>query len=158
MPFKLGAAPIRRTIKYLESGPLVFRNKVKCVMVNYNVDEETLYVKERPTLHPVRRAAMEKKPWWIRAGPEHKGAQDFAFWNLPQVQYKNPNVQIVVQRNMTPTPFITCFLDDGKIRKGMHGVAHLAWSPLATPPNFFSVWLVKYSDFPSALAGHQKLL
>ena len=114
MPFKLGAAPIRRTIKYLESGPLVFRNKVKCVMVNYNVDEETLYVKERPTLHPVRRAAMEKQPWWIRAGPEHKGAQDFAFWNLPQVQYKNPNVQIVVQRNMTPTPFITCFLDDGK--------------------------------------------
>ena len=118
MPFKLGAAPIRRTIKYLESGPLVFRDKVKCVMVNYNVDEEMLYVKDRPELHPVRRAAMEKKPWWIKAGPEHKGAQDFAFWNLPQVQYKNPSVQIVVQRNMTPTPFITCFLDDGKNKKG----------------------------------------
>ena len=120
MPFKLGAAPIRRTIKYLESGPLVFRDKVKCVMVNYNVDEEVLYVKERPTLHPLRRAAMEKKPWWIKAGPEHRGAQDFAFWNLPQVQYKNPNVQIVVQRNMTPTPFITCFLDDGEIMKLFH--------------------------------------
>ena len=134
MPFKLGAAPIRRTIKYLESGPLVFRDKVKCVMVNYNVDEEVLYVKERPTLHPLRRAAMEKKPWWIKAGPEHRGAQDFAFWNLPQVQYKNPNVQIVVQRNMTPTPFITCFLDDGEIEG--KGVA-TTWSPLEHIPVIF---------------------
>jgi len=42
----------------------------------------------------------------------HRGAQDFVFWNLPQVQYKNPDVQIVTFKNMTPTPFITCFLED----------------------------------------------
>ena len=42
----------------------------------------------------------------------HKGAQDFVFWNIPQVQYKNPDVQIVTLMNMTPSPFITCFLED----------------------------------------------
>ena len=39
-------------------------------------------------------------------------AQDFVFWNIPQVQFKNPDVQIVTLKNMTPSPFITCFLDD----------------------------------------------
>merc|ERR1712121_490034 len=40
------------------------------------------------------------------------GARDFVFWNLPQVQFKNPNVQIVTFKNLTPSPFITCFLKD----------------------------------------------
>lgn len=35
--------------------------------------------------------------------------RDFIFWYLPQIQYKNPNVQIVSFKNMTPTPFIRCF-------------------------------------------------
>merc|ERR1719397_2415169 len=43
----------------------------------------------------------------------HVGARDFVFWNIPQVQFKNPNVQIVTFKNQTPTPFITCFLSDG---------------------------------------------
>ena len=38
------------------------------------------------------------------------------FWNLNQVQHKNPNVQIVELKNMTPSPFITCYLEDGKHR------------------------------------------
>jgi hypothetical protein len=114
MPFKLGAAPIRRTVKYLSAAPLVFRDVVKIMSVNYNVDEETLYVKERPSLHPVRKEAMGKKPWWIRAGQEHKGVTEFVFWNLPQVQYRNPEVQVVAFKNMTPSPFITCYLGDGK--------------------------------------------
>ena len=42
----------------------------------------------------------------------HKGAQDFVFWNIPQVQFKNPDIQIVTLKNMTPSPFITCFLED----------------------------------------------
>merc|ERR1719331_557676 len=42
----------------------------------------------------------------------HSGARDFVFWNLPQVQHKNPDVQIVTLKNMTPSPFITCFLED----------------------------------------------
>merc|ERR1719244_1364573 len=42
----------------------------------------------------------------------HQGARDFVFWNLPQVQFKNPNVPIVTLQNLTPSPFITCFLED----------------------------------------------
>lgn len=38
--------------------------------------------------------------------------QDFVFWDLHQVQYKNPQVQIVIMKNMTPTPFIRVWLDD----------------------------------------------
>jgi len=44
----------------------------------------------------------------------HKGAADFVFWNLPQVQYKNPQVQVATFRNMTPSPFITAYLDKGE--------------------------------------------
>jgi small subunit ribosomal protein S25 len=40
--------------------------------------------------------------------------RNFVFWNLPQLQYKNPDVQIVTLKNMTPSPFIKCYWDDGK--------------------------------------------
>jgi len=36
------------------------------------------------------------------------------FWNLPQVQYKNPNIQVLTLKNMTPSPFITCILEKGE--------------------------------------------
>lgn len=39
--------------------------------------------------------------------------RQFIFWYLPQMQYKNPHVQIVTLRNLTPSPFITCYF--GKI-------------------------------------------
>lgn len=41
MPFKRGVAPIRRTIKYLESGPLVFKDRVKIMTVNFNEKSKT---------------------------------------------------------------------------------------------------------------------
>jgi small subunit ribosomal protein S25 len=31
------------------------------------------------------------------------------FWNLPQLQFKNKNVQIVTLKNMTPSPFIKIY-------------------------------------------------
>ena len=37
MPFKRGVAPVRRTLKYLEGSPIVFKDKVKVLLVNYNV-------------------------------------------------------------------------------------------------------------------------
>ncbi|XP_046736893.1 probable 28S ribosomal protein S25, mitochondrial [Diprion similis] len=85
MPFMKGPAPIRRTIKYLESGRLVLKNKIKILSINYNTTGET-----------------------------HHGARDFVFWHLPQLQYKNPDVQIVTFKNMTPSPFIKCYYDDGR--------------------------------------------
>ncbi|CAG9864386.1 unnamed protein product [Phyllotreta striolata] len=85
MPFMIGRAPIRRTIKYLESGRLVLKDKIKILTVNYNTHGET-----------------------------HAGTKNFVFWHLPQIQYKNPEVQIATLRNMTPTPFVRCFYDTGE--------------------------------------------
>lgn len=94
MPFKRGVAPIRRTIKFLDKGPLVFKERVKVMTVNYN------------ELH--RNTPVNIKY------DQHQGARDFVFWSLPQVQYKNPNVQIATFKNLTPSPFLTCYLGDGE--------------------------------------------
>lgn len=40
--------------------------------------------------------------------------RDFVFWSFPQLQYKNPAVQCVTFKNMTPSPFIRCYFEDGK--------------------------------------------
>lgn len=40
--------------------------------------------------------------------------RELYFWNVPQIQYMNPNVQIVRNLEMFPNPFIRCWLDDGK--------------------------------------------
>lgn len=40
MPFMIGKAPIRRTLKYLEKGKIVFKNNVKIFSVNYNIQGE----------------------------------------------------------------------------------------------------------------------
>jgi len=85
MPFMRGIAPIRATKKYLESGKIVLRPAVKVLTINYNTREDN-----------------------------HAGTREFVFWHLPQVQYKNPSVQIVTFKNLTPTPFIRCYLDSGK--------------------------------------------
>jgi len=80
-----GRAPVRRTLKYLESGKLVLKDKIKIFSINYN-----------------------------DIGEHHQGAKSFVFWTLPQLQYKNPSVQVVTFKNMTPSPFIRCYFDDGK--------------------------------------------
>ena len=85
MPFMRGLAPIRRTVKYLEATPLQFKSRVKIMTINFNDGPEDSH---------------------------HRGVQDFVFWNIPQVQYRNPAVQVVTFKNMTPSPFITCFLED----------------------------------------------
>ncbi|CAH1785019.1 unnamed protein product [Owenia fusiformis] len=39
---------------------------------------------------------------------------EFLFWHFPQIQYKNPGVQMVMMKNLTPSPFIKCYFDDGE--------------------------------------------
>ncbi|XP_076763315.1 mitochondrial ribosomal protein S25 [Xylocopa sonorina] len=85
MPFMIGREPIRRTLNYLNAGKLVLKNEIQIFSVNYNA-----------------------------IGKHHEGARDFVFWHLPQIQYKNPNVQVITFKNMTPTPFVRCFYEDGK--------------------------------------------
>lgn len=37
MPFMIGRAPVRRTLKYLESGRIVLKDQIKIFSINYNV-------------------------------------------------------------------------------------------------------------------------
>nr|CAG4636587.1 EOG090X0FQ5 [Eubosmina coregoni]SVE70119.1 EOG090X0FQ5 [Eubosmina coregoni] len=85
MPFLRGTAPIRRTLEYLEKGKLVFKDRIKIFSVNYNIH-----------------------------GENHEGARQFVFWHLSQMQYKNPGIQIATFKNLTPTPFIRCYLENGE--------------------------------------------
>lgn len=42
-------------------------------------------------------------------------SRKFVFFNIPQIQYKNPWVQIMLFRNMTPSPFLRFYL--GRCRR-----------------------------------------
>ncbi|XP_012235163.2 small ribosomal subunit protein mS25 [Linepithema humile] len=85
MPFMIGKEPVRRTLKYLMSGPLVLKDKIQIFSINYNTH-----------------------------GNHHKGTRDFIFWHLSQIQYKNPTVQVVTFKNRTPSPFMKFYYEDGK--------------------------------------------
>ncbi len=39
-----------------------------------------------------------------------RGAVDFVTWFLPQLQFRNPSVQIVTFQGLAPTPFVCCYL------------------------------------------------
>ncbi|KAM5148694.1 small ribosomal subunit protein mS25 [Mantella aurantiaca] len=84
MPMK-GRFPIRRTVQYLQSGEIVFKDLVRIMTVNYNT-----------------------------RGEHGLGARNFVFFNIPQIQYKNPRVQIMTFKNMTPSPFLRFYLDSGE--------------------------------------------
>jgi len=78
MPFKKGPAAWRRSIDYLKSGSLIFKEKVKVCSVNFHETE-----------------------------PESDGLRRFVFWHFAQIQYKNPHVQCIQFKNIVKTPFIT---------------------------------------------------
>ncbi|PVD25136.1 hypothetical protein C0Q70_15634 [Pomacea canaliculata] len=80
-----GQSPVRYTLRYLEQGKLMLKNNVRIITVNYNTGH---------------------KP--------SRGAYDFVFWHLPQLQFKNPDVQFLVFKNMTPSPFLRVYFDNGK--------------------------------------------
>ncbi|XP_020836785.1 small ribosomal subunit protein mS25 [Phascolarctos cinereus] len=80
-----GRYPIRRTLQYLSQGEIVFKSSVKVMTVNYNTHGEL-----------------------------SEGARKFVFFSVPQIQYKNPWVQIMMFKNMTPSPFLRFYLDSGE--------------------------------------------
>ncbi|XP_034028618.1 28S ribosomal protein S25, mitochondrial [Thalassophryne amazonica] len=84
MPMK-GPYPIRRTLQYLQKGDIIFKDRVKIMTVNYNT-----------------------------SGELGEGARKFIFFTIPQIQYKNPWVQIMMFKNITPSPFLKFYLDDGE--------------------------------------------
>lgn len=42
--------------------------------------------------------------------PEQTGVADFIFWHWAQVQFKNPHIQMVREKDYCPTPFLMAFL------------------------------------------------
>lgn len=84
MPMK-GRFPIRRTLQYLQNGDIIFKPRVKIMTVNYNTN-----------------------------GDLSDGARKFVFFSIPQIQFQNPRVQIMMFKNMTPSPFLRFYLDDGE--------------------------------------------
>lgn len=85
MPFMKGTAPVRRTKEFLNAGKLIFRPQIRIMTINYNIDQKA-----------------------------SEGAYEFLFWHLPQIKFKNKNLQILKFKNMTPTPFIQLLFIDGK--------------------------------------------
>ncbi|KAL4226179.1 28S ribosomal protein S25 [Mactra antiquata] len=85
MPFMKGIAPIRRTKQYLEAGKLIMKPEIRVMTLNFNVDQTS-----------------------------SSGAYEFMKWHLPQLKFKNPALQIVKFKNMTPTPFMQIFFDNGE--------------------------------------------
>jgi len=66
MPFlKEGAQGIIYTKKYLEAGRLIFRDYVKIFTMNHIPESEI-----------------------------SDGANKFLIWKIPQIQFKNPNIQV----------------------------------------------------------------
>ena len=80
-----GVAPIRRTLKYLEKGLLVFKDNVRIVTFHFNKEQKS-----------------------------SKGTEDFVFWHFAQMQYKNPDTQLVVLNNITPSPWVQFFFENGE--------------------------------------------
>ncbi|KAK7586119.1 hypothetical protein V9T40_003995 [Parthenolecanium corni] len=80
----IGRNPVIRTKRYLEAGRIYLSDKIKVFSAHYN-----------------------------NCGERHRGLIDFCIWHYPQIQYKNPDVQCIILRNMTPTPFIRVYLENG---------------------------------------------
>uniref|UniRef100_A0A5F5PPR6 Small ribosomal subunit protein mS25 n=1 Tax=Equus caballus TaxID=9796 RepID=A0A5F5PPR6_HORSE len=101
MPMK-GRFPIRRTLQYLGQGDVVFKDSVKVMTVNYNTHGEL-----------------------------GEGARKFVFFNIPQIQYKNPWVQIMMFKNMTPSPFLRFYLEKPSRKRSKRKSSFLTQRTLA---------------------------
>jgi len=102
--FLFGPAPIRRTLPYLTGGVLHMKPRVKIMEIHYNVYWEHQ--------NRVRQNRHQSNPY--PGHDAHVGLREFYFWNVPQIQYMNPELQIVRFMEKTPNPFIRCWLDSGK--------------------------------------------
>lgn len=118
MPMK-GRFPVRRTLQYLSQGDVIFKSSVKVMTVNYNTagepSEGARWARggQRGSLLGASPSALYRVV--LLSLPPRK----FVFFNIPQIQYKNPWVQIMLLRNMTPSPFLRFYL--GRCRGAAEG-------------------------------------
>lgn len=73
--------PIRHTKYWLEKAELKLRDQVRILCFAFDQENK-----------------------------EHEGAQEFDFWHWNQLQFKNPEVQLVRHELKPPTPYIQAFL------------------------------------------------
>jgi len=78
-----GTTPLIQSTKYLESDPLHFRNSVQVMLAHFNENQTS-----------------------------SEGLKQFCVWTIPQIQYQNPNIQINVLKEMTPSPWVQFYLHD----------------------------------------------
>nr|VZI28679.1 unnamed protein product [Spirometra erinaceieuropaei] len=80
-----GRYAVTRTKKYLDAGRIIFRDNIKVLTINT-----------------------------LSKGEISEGAREFIRWYLPQLQYKNPSVQIITFQDICPTPSLQFYLADGR--------------------------------------------
>ncbi|KAL3314785.1 28S ribosomal protein S25, mitochondrial [Cichlidogyrus casuarinus] len=86
MPFlKGGRQAVTRTLKYLNAGRTVFRENVKVVLINHLPGMNISH-----------------------------GADEFIKFFLPPIQFKNPEVQVLTYKNLSPHPYVQIFLSNGE--------------------------------------------
>lgn len=93
--FMFGPAPIRRTLKYLNSGQFIAKDHIRVMEVQYH-------------LHGRKYQTREESE-----SDFFQGLRQFYFWEMPRIQYQNPKLQIVRILDKLPTPFIRFWLHDG---------------------------------------------
>ncbi|GMT24162.1 hypothetical protein PFISCL1PPCAC_15459 [Pristionchus fissidentatus] len=86
MPFMHGTMPLRRTFFYLQQGKIKLRDNVTVFSMGYHRKGEG----------------------------SQSGAREFVFWHWAQLQYHNPNVQLVKDVDKVITPYAKAFLKDGR--------------------------------------------
>jgi len=95
--------PITMTTNYLKEG-IELRDSIKCVTIHYSEYE-------------AEKEEMNKL---------HQSTRKFVELNFNQLQYKNPDVQILVIKNIFPSPFFSFFMADGqKFHIDAHGKSHI---------------------------------
>jgi len=85
MPFLRGFMPIRHTKYWLEKSDLNLRDQVRILCLSFDKENNA-----------------------------HDGAREFEFWHWNQVQYRNPDVQLLRPNMKPPTPFFQAFLLNGQ--------------------------------------------
>eukprot|EP00794_Sanderia_malayensis_P006054 gene6055-6756_t len=78
-----GKFPYRRTIEFLSAGKLILKKSLRTITFSYTTQDTG------------------------------KGLKNFILRDVPQLQYKNPLVQMMTFRNATDFPQIKLYFDDG---------------------------------------------
>ena len=103
------------------------------------------------------RYAITKTKWWLERGPilvpdvaainleynkpsvdEYglsKGAHIYNTFYIPQLRYKNPNVQVDVRTNMTAVPFMQIYFKGARAKKRPKRSIHLSLDGRSTTVN-----------------------